>query len=142
MLDIQEEDYYPALSCETIGAFIVAIAHQARPFPADLQAKIHELGQQIQVNVQLLQQPIKLIRPLLTTYPSLQSAYDQARIERERNYGELTEFIRRTTTAEIINSFVVVCTAANSIRAARKALMEPGTGLTLSANLLQRIRKL
>ncbi len=123
-----------------MGAFIVAVAQQVRPFPADLQAKIHDLGQQIQANAQLLEQPIKLIRPLLSTYPTLQFAYDQARIELEKNYfnrsnGELIEFIKGATTAEITNSFKVICTAADSFEAAQKEL-RPAT------NLLQRIQKL
>jgi hypothetical protein len=120
--NIDQSNYYPSLSCETMGAFIVAIARQVRPFPADLQAKIHDLSQQIQANAQLLEQPIKLIRPLLTTYPILQLAYNQARVELEQNYsdhsnGELIEFIRGATTAEIVNSFKVVCTAADSFKA-------------------------
>jgi hypothetical protein len=123
-----------------MGAFIMAIARQVRPLPADLQAKIHDLSQQIQANAQLLEQPIKLIRPLLTTYPILQLAYNQARVELEQNYsdhtnGELIEFIKGSTTAEIANSFKVVCTAADSFKAAKKELRP-------STNLFQRIRKL
>jgi hypothetical protein len=137
---INQSTYCPSLSCETMGAFIVAIARQVRPFPADLQAKIHDLSQQIQANAQLLEQPIKLIRPLLTTYPILQLAYNQARVELEQNYsdhsnGELIEFIRGATNAEIVNSFKVVCTAADSFKAAKKELRP-------STNLFQRIRKL
>lgn len=40
-------DHPTSLSRETLGAFIIAIARQVRPFPTDLQAKIHELGRQI-----------------------------------------------------------------------------------------------
>jgi hypothetical protein len=138
--NIDQSIYCPSLSCETMGAFIVAIARQVRPFPADLQAKIHDLGRQVQANVQLLEQPIKLIRPLLTTYPTLQFAYNQARVELEKNYsdhtnGELIEFIKGATTAEIANSFKVVCTAADSFEAAKKELRP-------STDLLQKIRKL
>jgi hypothetical protein len=138
--ELGESYYHPSLSCETMGAFIVAIARQVRPFPADLQAKIHDIGQQVQANAQLLEQPIRLIRPLLTTYPALQLAYSQARVELEKNYfdhsnGELIEFIRGATTAEIINSFKVVCTAADSFKAAKNELRP-------STNLFQRIRKL
>jgi hypothetical protein len=132
--------YCPSLSCETMGAFIVAIARQVRPLPADLQAKIHDLGQQIQANAQLLEQLIRLIRPLLATCPTFQLAYNQARVQLEQNYsdhtnGELIEFIKGSTTAEIANSFKVVCTTADSFKAAKNEL-EPSSGL------LQKICKL
>ncbi len=115
-----------ALSRETLGAFIVAIARQVRPFPTGLQAKIHELGQQIQASSQFLE-PIKLIRPLLTDYPTLQLAYEQARMELEqgnsiRSKGGSIEFIKEATTDDIINSFKAICTASDSFNAAQKAL--------------------
>jgi tetratricopeptide (TPR) repeat protein len=123
------EIYRPSsLDRETIGAFIVAIARQVRPFPTGLQAKIHELGQQIQANAQLLEQPIKLIRPLLATYPTLQLAYDQARVELEqqnsyRSKGGSIEAIKEASTTEIVNSLTVICTAADSFAAAQKELV-------------------
>jgi tetratricopeptide (TPR) repeat protein len=126
-------DHPAALSRETLGAFIIAIARQVRPFPTDLQTKIHELGQLIQANAQLLEQPIKLIRPLLATYPTLQLAYNQARVELEQNNsyrskGGSIEVIKESTTAEITNSFKIICTADNSFVAAQKAL-KPDTNL-------------
>jgi tetratricopeptide (TPR) repeat protein len=133
-------DHPTSLSRETLGAFIIAIARQVRPFPTDLQTKIHELGQLIQANAQLLEQPIKLIRPLLATYPTLQLAYNQARVELEQNNsyrskGGSIEVIKESTTAEITNSFKVICTATDSFDAAQKAL-NPST------NLLQKIQQL
>jgi tetratricopeptide (TPR) repeat protein len=129
-----------ALGRETLGAFIVAISRQVSPFPKDLQAKIHELGQQIQANVQLLEQPIKLTRPLLATYPTLQLAYNQARVELEQNNsmrskGGAIAIIKEATTDEITNSFKAICTADDSFIAAQKAL-NPDT------NLLQKIQQL
>ncbi len=129
-----------ALSSETLKAFIIAIADQVRPFPTDLQAKIHEIGRQIQANAQLLKQPIKLIRPLLTTYPTLQLAYDQARVDLEQNNavrskGGSIEVIKEATTDEITNSFKAICTATDSFDAAQKALNPP-------TNLLQKIQQL
>jgi tetratricopeptide (TPR) repeat protein len=126
-------DHPTSLSRETLGAFIIAIANQVRPFPTDLQTKIHELGQLIQANAQLLEQPIKLIRPLLATYPTLQLAYNQARVELEQNNsyrskGGSIEVIKESTTAEITNSFKIICTADNSFVAAQKAL-NPDTNL-------------
>jgi tetratricopeptide (TPR) repeat protein len=133
-------DHPAALSRETLGAFIIAIARQVRPFPTDLQTKIHELGQLIQANAQLLEQPIKLIRPLLATYPTLQLAYNQARVELEQNNsyrskGRSIEVIKESTTAEITNSFKIICTADNSFVAAQKAL-NPDT------NFFQKIQQL
>jgi hypothetical protein len=133
-------DHPAALSRETLGAFIVAISRQVSPFPTDLQAKIHELGQQIRANAQLLEQPIKLIRPLLATYPTLQLAYNQARVELEQNNsmrskGGAIAIIKEATTAEITNSFKAICTADDSFIAAQKAL-NPDT------NLLQEIQQL
>jgi hypothetical protein len=133
-------DHPASLSRETLGAFIIAITRQVRPFPTDLQAKIHELGQLIQANSQLLEQPIKLIRPLLATYPTLQLAYNQARVELEQNNsyrskGGSIEVIKEATTAEITNSFKVICTADDSFVAAQKAL-NPDT------NFLQKIQQL
>jgi tetratricopeptide (TPR) repeat protein len=138
--DIPEAIDHPALSSETLKAFIIAIARQSHPFPTNLQAKIHELGQQIQANAQLLEQPIKLIRPLLATYPTLQLAYNQARVELEQNNsyrskGGSIEVIKEATIAEITNSFKAICIAENSFAAAQKTL-NPDT------NLLQRIRQL
>jgi hypothetical protein len=138
--DIPEAIDHPALSSETLKAFIIAIARQAHPFPTNLQAKIHELGQQIQANAQLLEQPIKLIRPLLATYPTLQLAYNQARVELEQNNsyrskGGSIEVIKEATIAEITNSFKAICIAENSFAVAQKTL-NPDT------NLLQRIRQL
>jgi tetratricopeptide (TPR) repeat protein len=125
---------------ETLGSFIVAIARQVNPVPAGLQAKLHAIGQQIQANSQILEQPINLIRPLLVTYPTLQLAYDQARVELEqqnslRSKGGATEVIKESTTAEITNSFKIICTAEDSFDTARKAL-NPDT------NLFQKIQKL
>lgn len=132
--------YSPILACKTMGAFIVAVSRQASPLPANLQAEIHGLGQQIQANDQLLEQPIRLIRPLLADHLDLSLAYDAARVELEEDSfnctrGELSNFIKRYTTAEIIDIFKVVCTATDSFEAARKAL-KPST------NLLQRIQRL
>jgi hypothetical protein len=139
--------YCPSLSCETMGAFIVAIARQVRPLPTDLQAKIHDLGQQVQANAQLLEQPIKLVRPLLTTYPTLQFAYSQARVELERNYsdrssGELIKFIKGSTTAEIANSFKVVCTAADSFKAAKNELRPSPKNPTTMAKIIKHLPNL
>ncbi len=133
-------DHPTALSRETLGAFIVAIARQVRPFPTDLQAKIHELGQQIQASAQFLEQPIKLIRPLLTAYPTLQLAYDQARMELEQNNSIRSkagaiEVIKEATTEDIIESFKAICTATDSFDAAQK-ILNPAT------NLLEKIQQL
>jgi hypothetical protein len=129
-----------ALLKETIGAFIIAIARQAPPIPTGLQAKLHAIGQQIQANSHILEQPINLIRPLLVTYPTLQLAYDQARVELEqqnsyRSKGGSIALIKSATTTEITNSFTVICVADDSFAAAKKAL-NPAT------NLLQKIQQL
>jgi tetratricopeptide (TPR) repeat protein len=129
-----------ALLQETLGAFIIAIARQVPPIPTGLQAKLHAIGQQIQANAHILEQPINLIRPLLVTYPTLQLAYDQARVELEqqnshRSKGGSIALIKSATTAEITNSFTVICVADDSFAAAKKAV-------TPSTNLLQKIQQL
>jgi hypothetical protein len=129
-----------ALLQETLGAFIIAIARQVPPIPTGLQAKLHAIGQQIQANAHILEQPINLIRPLLVTYPTLQLAYDQARVELEqqnshRSRGGSIALIKSATTAEITNSFTVICVADDSFAAAQKAL-------TPTTNLLQKIQQL
>jgi tetratricopeptide (TPR) repeat protein len=130
-----------ALSRETLEAFLLAASRQTRPCPTAIQIKFHELAQQIQTNPQIWQQPIKYIRPLLDIDPILNTDYKQARLElqQKNSYrskgGRSIEILKESTTAEIANSFTVICAANDSFTAAQKALNS-------TTNLIQKIQQL
>jgi hypothetical protein len=112
-----------AINRETLSAFIVALSRQEHS--ASLQTQLHQIGQQIQDNPALLEQPIVLIQPLLDAYPNLNTAYLQAGLELEqknvnRSKGGPIDFYKEASTAEITNVFKDVCGATDSFRRAQQ----------------------
>jgi hypothetical protein len=85
-----------AINRETLSAFIIALSRQEHS--ASLQTQLHQIGQQIQDDPALLEQPIVLIQPLLDAYPNLNTAYLQAGLELEQKTSTAAKVGRSTST--------------------------------------------
>jgi hypothetical protein len=115
-----------AINNKTLRAFLFALAQQKQPIPAALQTQLNEIGQQIQQDPALLDQPvIDLIQPLLQAHPTLLSDYQVARAEinkvgGERVMGGPIDFYQEASTAEITNVFKAVLQSNDSIRSAQQ----------------------
>lgn len=115
-----------SINKKTLRAFLFALASQKQPTPASLQTQLNEIGQQIQRDPTLLEQPvIDLIQPLLQAHPTLDSGYQAARAELSKVGGERTksgpiDSLQEASTAEIINVFKDVVQSTDSIRQAKQ----------------------
>jgi hypothetical protein len=114
-----------SINRKTLSAFIVALADQEPSAP--LQTQINSIGQQLQTNPTLLDQPILLLQPLLDAHPTLAAAYQAARQELSQNNPDRTldgpiKILQEASNAEITNSFKVICDDIDSIRAAQAQL--------------------
>jgi hypothetical protein len=112
-----------AINRETLSAFIIALSRQEHS--ASLQTQLHQIGQQIQDDPALLEQPIILIQPLLDAYPNLNTAYLQAGLELEqknvnRSKGGPIDFYQEASTAEITNVFKDIVQSTDSIHRAQQ----------------------
>jgi hypothetical protein len=119
---------YSQLSRDILSAFLLALSRQDQPCPPSLQKELHALGLQIQANSTLLEQPMTLLNPLLHSHPTLQSAYDLARLEIENNSINRDGPSEYTQGDELINSVKKIFTDIDPIIAANR-LAYPSTSI-------------
>jgi hypothetical protein len=118
---------YSQLSRDILSAFILALSRQDQPCPPNLQKELHALGLQIQADPTLLEQPMILLKALLNNHSTLQSAYDLARLDLEKDSITRDSPIDFTqdSSDELVNSVKVIFTDIDPIIAANKKVNKP-----------------